>query len=125
MRKASAAWTSAALETWIALITLTPVRRATSAQNEGPSSPFSCTIVSPAFSTAFANILQLGIDEHPDDLALTPKRSPDLSRVRRLDSAAGFPRSGSTRQPRRPSSTASAASSRLVIPQILTRIPPE
>ena len=54
VRKASAAWTSAALETWIALITLTPVRRATSAQNEGPSSPFSCTIVSPASSTALA-----------------------------------------------------------------------
>ncbi len=41
MRKASAEWMSAALETWIALITFTPVRRATSAQNEGPSSPFS------------------------------------------------------------------------------------
>ena len=72
---------SAALATWIALITLTPVRRATSAQNEGPSSPFSCTIVRPASSTALRDLLKLGIDEDADDLALAPKGSADLRRV--------------------------------------------
>ena len=56
---------SAALATWIALITLTPVRRAISAQNEGPSSPFSCTIVSPSSSTALATSSSSGLTKTP------------------------------------------------------------
>ena len=65
MRIASAAWMSAALATWIALITLTPVRRAVSAQNEGPSSPLSWTIVSPASSTAAATSSSSGLTKTP------------------------------------------------------------
>ena len=78
---------SAALATWIALITLTPVRRAVSAQNDGPSSPLSCTIVSPASSTARRDLVELGVDEDADDLTLAPERSRDRHRFGRLAEA--------------------------------------
>ena len=88
MRKASAAWMSAALETWMALITLTPVLRATSAQKLGPSSPFSWTIVSPASSTALRDLVELGVDEDARDLALAPEGGGDRA------AAAGSTRRG-------------------------------
>ena len=57
----------------------------TSAQKEAPSAPFSCTIVSPSSSTARATSSRVGIDEHPDHLALAPESGGDLSRDRRID----------------------------------------
>ena len=106
---------SAALATWIALITLTPVRRATSAQKAAPSSPFSCTIVKPSSSTARGDLVQGRIDEDPDDLALAPKRGGDLGRSRRGRQFRGLSWKWISPIAQAPSRTASAASSRLVI----------
>ena len=89
MRKASAAWMSAALETWTALITLTPVRRATSAQKLRPSSPFSCTIVSAGVLDRLGDLVELRVDEDADHLALAPERGRDLGRLGGLDVPAG------------------------------------
>ena len=125
VRKASAAWTSAALATWTALITLTPVCRATSAQNEGPSSPFSCTIVKPRVLDGLRDLVQLGIDEHADDLALPAKRRSDLRTASAASTARGLSAKWISPIAQAPRRTASAASSRLVIPQILTRMHPE
>jgi hypothetical protein len=47
------------------LITLTPVRRATSAQKDSPSEPFSCTIVSPSSSTARPTSSKVGLTKTP------------------------------------------------------------
>ena len=123
VRNASAAWTSAALATWIALITLTPVRRATSPQNDGPSSPFSCTIVSPSSSTALSTSSSSGSrrPRRPRTCAGRPPRSPPRRRARTKRGARVEWISPSAHAPRR---TASAASSRLVSPQNLTRIGP-
>ena len=67
---------SAALATWIALITLTPVRRATSAQNWAPSAPFSCTIVSAASSTALSTSSRVGLTKTPTISHLRRKAAP-------------------------------------------------
>ncbi len=65
MRNASAARTSAVLRTRIALITLHPVRRATSRQNAAPSPPCSCTMVSDSFSAAAATSSRVGFTNTP------------------------------------------------------------
>ena len=65
MRKASAAWMSAVLRTRSALITLQPVRRAASWQNDGPSSPCSWSIVSCSSSTAVASSGRVGLTNTP------------------------------------------------------------
>ena len=64
---------SAAEATWIALITFTPVRRATSLQKEAPSSPFSCTIESCSSSTARVTSARLGLTNTPTISALRRK----------------------------------------------------
>ena len=69
---------SAAEATWIALITLTPVRRATSAQKEAPSSPFSWTIESCSSSTARATSGRVGLTNTPTISQLAPECGGDL-----------------------------------------------
>ena len=76
---------SAAQATWIALITFTPVRRATSAQKEAPSSPFSCTIVSCSFSTAASTSSRVGLT-----------KTPTISHLRRKAAAISAATPGST-----------------------------
>ena len=76
----ASAWTSAPLRTRAALITLQPVRRAASAQNAGPSSPCSWSIVSPTASATAATSSSVGVDEHADDLGPPLDRGGDLGR---------------------------------------------
>ena len=78
---------SAALATWIALITLTPVRRATSAQKLAPSAAVQLHHRQPRVLDRLVDLLQGRVDEDPDDLALAPEGGADLRRDRRLDAA--------------------------------------
>src|SRR6202012_2565232 len=115
---------SAAEETWIALITLTPARRATSAQKEAHSSQFGYTIESCSSSTARVTSARVGLT-----------KTPTTSSLRRKAAVISAATPGSTLRgegskwispiAQAPSRTASAASSRLVIPQNLTRIRPD
>ena len=68
MRNASAAWTSAALRTRSALITLQPVRRAASRQKSGPSSPWSWSIASDSSSAARAISSRVALTNTPTTL---------------------------------------------------------
>ena len=70
MRNASAARTSAVLRTRIALITLQPVRRATSRQNAGALAAVELDHVSDSFSAAAATLVERRVHEHADDLQL-------------------------------------------------------
>src|SRR3954451_11851925 len=111
---------SAPVRTRAAFITFAPVRRATSAQYAGPSSPCSCTIVRPMPSATPVT---------SSSGALT--NTPQISACRRHDAAM---RSASGKAQRRgepgnrispsaqaPASTARFASSRPGIPQNLMR----
>ena len=101
---------------------LAPVRRATSAQNDGPSSPWSWTIVSCPRSAASATSSRGALTNTPDDLAAALQRRADLRRDLGGRSGAGSRAGGSARPPRRRAATAASASSRLVMPQTLTCI---
>ena len=70
------------------------------------------------------DLVERRVDEHADDLGLAPEGGGRSPRRRRARPARGLAPSGSARSPRRRGRTASAASSRLVIPQTLTRIHP-
>src|SRR3954466_11412263 len=103
-----------------ALTTFAPVRRATSAQYAGPSSPCSCTIVRPMPSATPVT---------SSSGALT--NTPQISACRRNDAAMrsasgnaqrrGEPGNRITPSAQAPASTARLASSRPVIPQNLMR----
>ena len=78
---------SASLRTCAALITRQPVRRAASAQNAGPSSPCSWSIVRPSASAVCATSSSVGLTNTP------------TSSARRLSAAAiSAPSSGRTRR---------------------------
>ena len=122
MRNASAAWMSAALRTRSALITLQPVRRAASMQKDGPSSPCSWIMVSCSSSTAVASSGRVALTNTPTISAR--RRNSELI----ASAVAGSHRRGLAGEWLRPiaqapSRTASRASSTLVMPQNLTRIP--
>jgi hypothetical protein len=103
------------------LITLTPVFRATSPQNDGPSSPFSCTIVSPASSTAFATSSNSGFTNTPTTSHFRRNAAP-IRTASPASTALGLSSKWINPIAQAPSRTASAASSKFVIPQIFTRI---
>ena len=119
MRNASAPLTSAALRTRKAFITLAPVRRAASVQNDGPSSPWSWRML--RCSRSAASITS-------SSGALT--KTPAISVLRRSAAPICSATSGSTKRglgswwmspiAQAPSDTACSASSRFVMPQILT-----
>src|SRR3954469_14847132 len=110
----------APVRTRAAFITVAPVRRATSAQYAGPSSPCSCTIVKPMPSATPVT---------SSSGALT--NTPQISACRRSDAAMrsasgsaqrrGEPGNRMTPSAQAPASTARLASSRRVIPQNLMR----
>ena len=107
-----------------ALITFAPVRRAASAQNAGPSSPCSWRCESRSSSAARATSLERRVDEHADQLDAAAQGRGDAG-----GDVPGRPRAASCGQRMKPSaqapsSTASSASSRRVMPQILTRVTP-
>ena len=85
MRKASAPRMSAPLRTRNALITLAPVRRATSRQNCGPSSPWSWTIVELLLVRGAGDLVERRVDEDAGDLAAALQRRADLGRDLGLD----------------------------------------
>src|SRR3954462_945419 len=114
---------SAALATWIAFATFTPVRRPTSAQNEAPSAPFSCTIVNPSSSTARATSSSVGFTNTPTTSHLRRKAAA-ISVATARSPSLGLPWIWINPTAQAPSRTASAASSRFVIPQNLTRTLP-
>ena len=113
--------TSAGLLTRKALITFVPVRRATSMQNVGPSSPWSWTRVSSARSTAAAISSSVWLT-----------KTPATSQRRFIAWPISWAASGSTRRAlseewlspiaQAPAETAASASSSRVIPQIFTFI---
>src|SRR3954447_2876581 len=111
---------SAPPRTRAALTTFAPVRRATSAQYAGPSSPCSCTIVSPIPSATPAT-------SSSGALTNTPQTSTCRRRVATMRSASrsaqrrGEPGNRITPSAHAPASTARLASSRPVIPQNLMR----
>src|SRR3954454_4669058 len=121
VRYASAACTSAALRTRIALITLQRVRRATSWQNAAPSPPCSWSMVRDSSSAAAASSSSVAFTNTPTT------SSRRLSAAEISTAASGSHRRGLPGQwfspiahaPRR---SASIASSRFVMPQNLTRI---
>ena len=77
-----------------ALITLHPVRRATSGRTRAPrrraAGPSSAARPRPRAATSS----RLGVDEHADDLELAPERGADLGRDRRVAAARAAARSG-------------------------------
>ena len=89
--KASSARMSARPRTGAAFMTFAPVRRATSAQKAGPSSPCSWTIVSPRPSTSPATSSSVRVDEHAADVGAPAQRGGD---ARRLGGVAGARRAG-------------------------------
>src|SRR4051812_12212694 len=111
---------SAPPRTRAALITLAPVRRATSEQYAGPSSPWSCTIVSPTPSATPVTSSSGALTNTPH--TSTCRRSVDV--MRSASGSAhrrGEPGNRITPSAHAPASTARLASSRLVIPQNLMR----
>ena len=78
--KRSRSWKSEASAMRIALIILAPVRRATSPQNAGPSSPWSWTCESCSASAACAISLEARVDEHADGLHAAPQGAGDPGR---------------------------------------------
>src|SRR5919204_4399981 len=104
-----------------AFITLQPVRRAASRQNAGPSSPCSWRMLREQRSASSAT---------SSSVAFT--NTPTISSARRSSAPISSPTAGSQRRglpsqkispiPHAPSSAATRASSRLVVPQLLTRV---
>src|SRR3954464_14741437 len=111
---------SAPPRTRAALITLAPVRRATSEQYAGPSSPWSCTIVSPTPSA-------MPVTSSSGAFTNTPQTSTWRRSVAAMRSASGSaqrraePGNRMTPSAHAPASTARLASSRPVMPQNLMR----
>src|SRR3954466_10919442 len=111
---------SAPVRTRAAFMTFAPVRRATSAQYAGPSSPWSCTIVRPMPSAT-------PVTSSSGALTKTPQTSTCRRRVATMRSASasahrrGEPGNRIAPAAQAPASTARLASSRLVIPQNLMR----
>ena len=68
--------------TCAALITRAPVRRATSAQNDGPSSPCSWTMLSSSASQSLDDLLERRVDEHAAQLDAATQRRRDQLRLR-------------------------------------------
>jgi hypothetical protein len=122
--KASSAATSAPERTAAAFMTLAPVRRATSEQKAGPSSPCSWTMVSPSASAS-------SVTWASGALTKTPATSARRRSARAIRSASdgsqrrGEPGQRITPTAHAPAATASSASSSDVMPQILTRVTPQ
>ena len=77
---------SAAASIRTALMTFAPVRRPTSAQNDGPSSPCSCTWVRWSVLRGARDLVERRVDEHADELrrgAAAQRRSRPRRRGRR------------------------------------------
>src|SRR4051794_1856732 len=121
VRKRSSDCRSAAPSTRAALITLAPVLRAVSVAKDGPSSPCSCTWVSPIASTAWETSSSVGFTN-------TPTSSTWRRTRRAIPAATGSStarlEAGQRMKPsaHAPSDAASSASSSRVMPQILTRV---
>ncbi len=119
--KGSSACMSAPPPTRAALTICAPVRRRTSSQYAGPSSPCSCTIVSPSASTC-------PVTSSSGALTNTPQTSALRFSVRAISSAwsssqaRGDPGQRMRPTAQAPASTASSASGRPVMPQILMRV---
>ena len=103
-----------------ALITRAPVRSATAVQNAGPSSPCSCTYVSPIASVALTTSSSVGLTNTPT--TSSRRRSRRAMPVATAGSAARRDCGHSTNPIAQASSdAASSASSCRVMPQNLTR----
>ena len=97
--KRSRSRTSPAPATWAALITRAPVRRRTSPQKAGPSSPCSCTSVEPQLLARGDDLLQRRVDEHPAQLDAAAQARGDHAVPPSASSGAGCPRRRSSRAP--------------------------
>src|SRR3954468_23097408 len=119
MRKAFRAWRLAASRTRAAFMILRPVRRRTSSQQTGPSSPRSCSIVSEQASEISATSARSRFTNTPTTSTRRLNSAPIAaaacsSALRGLGSWKISPIAQA------PSDTASSASSGRVIPQIFT-----
>ncbi len=100
-------------------MTRAPLRRVASAQNDGPSSPCSCSMLSPTSSLVCTTCSSGAFTNTPHSSTLrrstaAMRCASDSEQLRGLPSKKIIPIAHA------PSSSASSASSRLVIPQILT-----
>src|SRR4051794_37895195 len=111
---------SAPPRTRAAFITLAPVRRATSAQNDGPSSPWSWTIVSPSPSATAATSSSGALTNTPQ-ISTWRRRAPAMRSASGSGQRRGEPLNRMSPSAQAPASTARWASSRPVIPQNLMR----
>ena len=109
---------SAPLRTRTALITLHPVRRRTSSQNDGPSSPCSWTIVSEAASAVAAISSSVALTNTPATSARRRSAAP-ISTASPVVARRGEPGQKISPTAHAPALTASSASSSEVIPQNL------
>src|SRR4051794_39721424 len=120
VRKGPRPLTSPRSRTRTALMTFAPVRRATSLQNAGPSSPWSCTIVSPRTSAISTTRARRSLTNTP--VSSTLRR---IARAMRPASSSEHLRAESGHRiipsAQAPASTQSSASWREVIPQCLIR----
>ncbi len=73
--------------TCAALMMRAPVRRRTSEQNAGPSSPCSCSRLSPSSSASADDLAERRVDEHAAQLDAAAQRRGDLRRLRRRAAA--------------------------------------
>jgi hypothetical protein len=112
---------SPAVATCAALITLQPVRRATSVQNAGPSSPCSCRWLKPICSASVTISSSAGLTYTPTQ-ATRRRRAPTISAAVAASHARGERGQRISPIAQAPCSTASSASSGIVMPQILARV---
>src|SRR3954464_2671723 len=111
---------SAPPRTRAALMTFAPVRRATSAQNDGPSSPWSWIIVSPRPSATPATSSSGALTNTPQ-ISAWRRRAPEIRPGAGGGRRRGEPLNRMRPSAQAPASTARWASSRPVIPQNLMR----
>ena len=122
MWKAAAACSVARDCTRTALMIFAPVRRATSPQNAGPSSPCSCTSDSPAACTARSISSSARVDEHAGEVHACAAARRRSAAPRRARSAAASRPRRSSRAPRRRPRRRGGRRRGVVMPQCLIRV---
>ena len=121
MWNAAAACSVAFERTREALTTFAPVRRATSRQKIGPSSPCSWTIDRPTASTVPAISSSVALTKTPHSWTVRRSAAP-IACASASSQRRGEPSQKIIPSAHAPASAARCASSRLVIPQCLMRV---
>ena len=107
-------------DTWAALITRAPVRRATSRAERRALIAVQLDDASARVLARTHDLLERGVDEHAAQLDPAAQRRDDALRLGRASSGAGCPRRRPSRSPTRPARPPARRPARSVIPQIFT-----